>query len=64
MRTARIYTTHKLHSNTVVVLESEPSRHLARVLRLGVGDRLTLFDGRGANISAALLPSTKKMYRF
>ena len=43
MRTARIYTTHKLHSNTVVVLESEPSRHLARVLRLGVGDRLTLF---------------------
>ena len=38
MRTARIYTTHKLHSNTAVVLEPEPSRHLARVLRLGVGD--------------------------
>ena len=49
VRTARIYTTHKLHSNTSVVLEPEASRHLSRVLRVVVGDKLTLFDGRGGD---------------
>ncbi|MDE0930014.1 MAG: 16S rRNA (uracil(1498)-N(3))-methyltransferase [Halioglobus sp.] len=60
MRTARIYTTHKLHSNTVVVLEPEPSRHLARVLRLGVGDSLTLFDGRGGEYLSSITALDKK----
>ena len=46
MRITRIYTTQKLHSNDLVELEPEPSHHLARVLRLGVGDALTLFDGQ------------------
>ena len=60
MRTARIYTTHKLHSNTLVVLEPEPSRHLARVLRLGVGDSLTLFDGRGGEYPGSITAVDKK----
>ena len=63
MRTARIYTTHKLHSNTVVVLEPEPSRHLARVLRLGVGDSLTLFDGTGGEYPGSITAVDKKNVR-
>jgi 16S rRNA (uracil1498-N3)-methyltransferase len=47
MRTTRIYTTQPLRSNAHVELEPEASRHVARVLRLGVGDTLCLFDGRG-----------------
>ncbi|MEZ5570539.1 MAG: 16S rRNA (uracil(1498)-N(3))-methyltransferase [Halioglobus sp.] len=47
MRITRIHTNQRLHSNTIVVLESEASRHLARVLRLGVGDSITVFDGYG-----------------
>ena len=54
MRIARIYTTHKLHSNAVFMLEPEPSRHLARVLRLGVGDNLTLFDGSGGEYLSSI----------
>ena len=60
MRTARIYTTHKLQSNTAVVLEPEPSRHLARVLRLGVGDSLTLFDGTGGEYRGSITAVDKK----
>lgn len=47
MRIPRIYTTQTLRSNTVVALEPDPSRHLARVLRLRAGDSVTLFDGCG-----------------
>ncbi|MEZ5502095.1 MAG: 16S rRNA (uracil(1498)-N(3))-methyltransferase [Halioglobus sp.] len=54
MRITRIYTDQALHSDTVVTLESEPSRHLARVLRLGVGDRLTLFNGGAGEYPAEI----------
>lgn len=47
MRNSRIYTAQKLHSNTTIVLEPEASHHLAHVLRLGIGDSLTLFNGAG-----------------
>ncbi len=63
MRITRIYTAHKLHSNTVAVLEPEPSRHLARVLRLGVGDKLTLFDGSGGEYPAEITAVDKKNVR-
>lgn len=59
MRTARIYTTHKLHSNAAVILEPEPSRHLARVLRLRVGDMLTLFDGSGGEYLSSITAVNK-----
>lgn len=36
------------HAGQVVTLGPEPSRHLTTVLRIGVGDRVRLFDGRGA----------------
>jgi 16S rRNA (uracil1498-N3)-methyltransferase len=60
MRIARIYTAQKLHSNTLVELAPEPSRHLARVLRLGVGDSVTLFDGSGGEYLSAIAAVGKK----
>ncbi len=60
MRITRIYTAQKLHSNATIVLEPEPSRHLARVLRMGVGDNLTLFDGRGGEYPAEIAALDKK----
>jgi len=63
MRITRIYTTQKLQGNTLVELEPEPSRHLARVLRLGVGDCLTLFDGSGGEYPGEIVAVEKKHVR-
>lgn len=60
MRITRIHTTQTLNSNTSVVLEPEPSRHLARVLRLGIGDALTLFDGHGGEYPGTITAIDKK----
>lgn len=35
-------------------LEPEPSRHIARALRMVVGDTITLFDGRGGEYPAVI----------
>jgi 16S rRNA (uracil1498-N3)-methyltransferase len=63
MRITRIYTTQKLRSNELVELEPEPSHHLARVLRLGVGDALTLFDGNGGEYPGEITAVDKKHIR-
>ena len=63
MRNTRIYTPQHLGSNALVVLEAEPSHHLARVLRLGVGDPVTLFDGRGGSYPAEIIAIDKKHVR-
>jgi len=60
MRTTRIYTRAKLSSHAAVVLEPEPSHHLARVLRLGVGDTLTVFDGCGGEYPGEITAVDKK----
>lgn len=60
MRTTRIYTTQRLSTGAAVQLEPEPSRHLARALRLGVGDTLTLFDGHGGEYPAEIIGVDKK----
>jgi 16S rRNA (uracil1498-N3)-methyltransferase len=60
MRITRIYTAQRLGSNTTVLLEPGPSRHLARVLRLGVGDALTLFDGHGGEYPSEITAVDKK----
>lgn len=36
-------------------LDSEESRHCLQVLRFGVGDRLTVFDGKGRSASAEIV---------
>ncbi len=60
MRISRTYTTQKLGSNTTIMLEPEPSHHLARVLRLGVGDSLVLFDGGGGEYPGEITAADKK----
>jgi 16S rRNA (uracil1498-N3)-methyltransferase len=60
MRLSRIYTAQRLDSNTTIVLEPEPSHHLARVLRLGVGDGLVLFDGSGGEYPGEITAIDKK----
>jgi 16S rRNA (uracil1498-N3)-methyltransferase len=60
MRTTRIHTAQRLRSNTLVVLEPEPSHHLARVLRLSVGDSVTVFDGLGGEYPARITAIDKK----
>lgn len=63
MRITRIYTSQQLSTHSAVALEPEPSRHLARVLRLGVGDTLTLFDGRGGEYPSEITAVDKKQVR-
>ena len=60
MRTPRIYTSQKLMSSTIVELGPEPSRHLARALRIQEGDSLTLFDGHGGEYPATVTAVDKK----
>lgn len=43
-----------------VVLPEGPARHVVRVLRLGEGAPLRLFDGRGLEASAVLVEASRK----
>ena len=60
MRITRIHTSQTLQSDATILLESEPSRHLARVLRLGVGDTVTLFNGLGGEYPGEITVLDKK----
>ena len=44
----RFYAPPERFQDDAVYLDQEEIRHLARVLRLGVGDRVEVCDGRGA----------------
>ena len=48
-----------LLSNEVIIDESE-AHHLLHVLRLKPGDKLSLFDGRGAEVDAIVTRSTRR----
>jgi len=52
--TPRIYCPSQLASDTEIELPREAGHHVSRVLRLKVGDALTLFDGRGGEFAAEL----------
>ncbi|HXC59723.1 MAG TPA: 16S rRNA (uracil(1498)-N(3))-methyltransferase [Steroidobacteraceae bacterium] len=54
MRLTRVHVEAPLASNASVALPSGAARHLARVLRLGVGDALRLFNGRGGEFDAII----------
>lgn len=60
MRLPRIHTHQTLSPNTCIALESGPSQHVARALRLVVGDSLILFDGQGGEYPAAISGVDKK----
>jgi len=54
MRLPRIYAAQGLGSGVTLTLEPEPGHHVARVLRMGVGDALVLFDGGGGEYPAEI----------
>jgi len=55
----RIYTPAALRTGTTHTLPGSASTHLTRVLRLAAGDRITLFDGSGADYDAVIQTSAR-----
>ena len=50
----RFYAPPERFQDDTVMLDPEETRHLARVLRLGVGERVEVCDGRGRNVEARI----------
>jgi 16S rRNA (uracil1498-N3)-methyltransferase len=53
--TRRLFVPAEKWIGSRALVEGEPHRHLARVLRARPGDKLTLFDGRGGEADAEVL---------
>lgn len=60
MRIPRIYTGQELRANAEIALETGPSLHLSRALRMKVGDALVLFNGRGGQYPATISAIDRK----
>jgi 16S rRNA (uracil1498-N3)-methyltransferase len=60
MRIPRIYTSQSLSSGQTLELEENPSRHIAKVLRMEAGRELVLFNGEGGEYNATLTEVGKK----
>jgi 16S rRNA (uracil1498-N3)-methyltransferase len=56
----RLFVPPALLAGEQAVLGDEPHRYLARVLRLRVGDEVTVFDGSGTEIAAVIERSDAK----
>lgn len=54
MDSPRFFCAIPLSPGAHFLLPPGPARHAARALRLGPGDRLTLFDGRGGEYAASI----------
>jgi 16S rRNA (uracil1498-N3)-methyltransferase len=54
MRLTRVYVDRELASGTLVELPAATASHLAKVLRVRVGDELTLFSGDGREFLGAV----------
>lgn len=63
MRTHRLFTEHTLEVDTQVQLESRPAKHAFKVLRLGTGDPLVLFDGRGHDFQCEIADPPQALVR-
>ena len=57
MRVTRVFVDEPLATGRELRLATAAAAHVSRVLRLGVGDELTLFDGNGSEYSAAIIES-------
>lgn len=60
MQTPRFYTPSALDAHSETALDEKASAHIARVLRMRVGDKLTLFDGSGGEYPAQIVAIGKK----
>jgi len=62
MRLTRVFVDQKLVSGKGVGIPEQSGLHLTRVLRLGVGAPLTLFDGTGGEYEATLERDGKQVW--
>ncbi len=60
MRIPRIYHPQPLQAGSEIMLSDEAANHIARVLRMGQGQVLELFDGSNLVFSAEILQAGKK----
>ena len=60
MRVPRIYTQQELRADRQLTLEPAPSHHISRVLRMGEGESLILFNGEGGEYPATISKLDKK----
>jgi 16S rRNA (uracil1498-N3)-methyltransferase len=63
MRRPRLYADATLSSGLELELDPRAHRHATQVLRLRPGDRLVLFDGRGAEFAAELIEADRRRSR-
>lgn len=59
MKRHRLYFPGAIPAHGECVLPPAQAHHTVRVLRLGVGDSITLFDGRGTEYPAAIMGSDR-----
>ena len=59
MRIPRFHVAEGLRPGARIDLPDEAAHHALRVLRLGDGDPLTLFDGRGGEYEARIVTATR-----
>ncbi|MCH5212316.1 MAG: 16S rRNA (uracil(1498)-N(3))-methyltransferase [Oscillospiraceae bacterium] len=50
----KFFTARENITDTEIVIESEDAKHIQKVLRLGVGDEITICDGRGIDYTAVI----------
>ncbi|MBA6413552.1 16S rRNA (uracil(1498)-N(3))-methyltransferase [Parahaliea sp. F7430] len=60
MRIPRFYSSQVLEPQRELTLEPGPSAHIARVLRMTLGQPLRLFDGEGKEFSASIVALDKR----
>ncbi len=60
MRIPRIYTRQPLTSEITLELEASAANHVARVLRMGPGQTLSLFNGAGGEFRATITTVEKR----
>lgn len=60
MSDSRVYLETPLSSGALIDLPEGPFRHLVQVLRMQVGESLTVFDGRGGEYTARLESVAKR----
>ncbi|MEY4760209.1 MAG: hypothetical protein RLZZ200_65 [Pseudomonadota bacterium] len=60
MRLTRVFVDRLLAGRDSVRLTEDAANHVARVLRLGAGDALVLFDGRGGEYAATISQVDKR----
>ncbi|MGH8311491.1 MAG: 16S rRNA (uracil(1498)-N(3))-methyltransferase [Steroidobacteraceae bacterium] len=55
MRVTRVFVDEPLGAGREFLLRPAAAAHVRRVLRLGVGDEITVFDGRGGEYAATII---------